>query len=98
MKIITKCDDNAKKPISALDKGAVILYVGKHFVKMEQDGYYPYLKSITCEDDAHTIKKFTEELKNYLFYCLDDSVLTTIEGWQTDFKELSATIILENKV
>lgn len=97
MKIITKYDDNAKKPIAELNKGTVILYANKHLVKMEQSGYYLYFEGITCENDEHAIKNFADEIENYLFYCLDDHVLTTIEGWRTDYKELSATITLENK-
>lgn len=97
MKIITKYDDNAKKPIAELATGTVILYANKHFIKMEQNGYYLYLEGITCKNDEHAIKEFADEVENYLFYCLDDHVLTTIEGWRTDYRELSATITLENK-
>ena len=97
MKIITRYDDSAKKPIAQLDEGTVILYAGKHLVKMEQNGYELFLEGITCENDEHAIKEFAQEIDNYLFYCLDNHVLTTIEGWRTDYKELSATITLENK-
>lgn len=97
MKIVTKYDDSAKKPIAQLDEGTVILYAGKHLVKMEQNGYELFLEGITCENDEHAIKEFAQEIDNYLFYCLDNHVLTTVEGWRTDYKELSATITLENK-
>lgn len=97
MKIVTRYDNNAKKPISELANGTVILYANKHLVKMEQNGYNLFLEGITNENDENAIKCFAEEIENYLFYCLDDHILTTIEGWQTAYKELSATIILENK-
>ena len=97
MKIVTRYDNNAKKPIAELANGTVILYAGKHLVKMEQNGYYLSLEGITSENDVHAMREFADEIENYLFYCLDNHVLTTIEGWRTDYKELSATITLENK-
>ena len=97
MKIVTRYDDNAKKPIAELANGTVILYANKHLVKTEQDGYYLSLEGVTSENDAHAIRELTEMIEGYLFYCLDNHTLTTIEGWRTDYKELSATITLENK-
>ena len=46
MKIVTRYDNNVKKPIRELANGTVILYANKHLVKMEQNGYNLFLEGI----------------------------------------------------
>lgn len=97
MKIITKYDNNSNRVIATLNEGTTILHAGKHLVKMDQSLYSLDDKILCSDNDREALCRASEDIENYVFYCLDDNVLTTIEGWRSDFRILSATITLENK-